>query len=67
MYPFRKIKNGLIEIQSVIVKIILFKSFFNRMLLYPMEGEELEKNRDLLVREFEAITVPEHGKFVDGE
>ncbi|MBT2684800.1 hypothetical protein J7E42_14320 [Bacillus sp. ISL-37] len=49
------------------MKIILFKSFFNRMLLYPMEGEELEKNRDLLVREFEAITVPEHGKFVDGE
>jgi hypothetical protein len=32
-----------------------------------MEGEELEKNRDLLVREFEEITVPEHGKFVDGE
>jgi glyoxylase-like metal-dependent hydrolase (beta-lactamase superfamily II) len=33
----------------------------------PMEGEELEKNLDLLVREFERIAVPEHGKFVDGE
>jgi glyoxylase-like metal-dependent hydrolase (beta-lactamase superfamily II) len=33
----------------------------------PMEGEELEKNLDLLVREFEEIAVPEHGKFVDRE
>ncbi|MBT2685347.1 MBL fold metallo-hydrolase [Bacillus sp. ISL-37] len=33
----------------------------------PMEGEELEKNLDLLVRDFERIVVPEHGKFVDGE
>lgn len=32
-----------------------------------MEGEELEKNLDLLVRDFEKIAVPEHGKFVDGE
>jgi hypothetical protein len=32
-----------------------------------MEGEELENNLDLLVRVFERIAVPEHGKFVDGE
>ncbi|MFT9598631.1 MBL fold metallo-hydrolase [Mesobacillus sp.] len=33
----------------------------------PMEGEELEKSLDLLVREFDKIAVPEHGRFVDGE
>jgi glyoxylase-like metal-dependent hydrolase (beta-lactamase superfamily II) len=33
----------------------------------PMEGEELEKNLDLLVRDFVRIAVPEHGRFVDGE
>jgi glyoxylase-like metal-dependent hydrolase (beta-lactamase superfamily II) len=33
----------------------------------PMEGEELERSLDLLVRDFERIAVPEHGRFVDGE
>ncbi|RSD25130.1 MBL fold metallo-hydrolase [Mesobacillus subterraneus] len=33
----------------------------------PMEGEELERNLDLLVRDFEKIAVPDHGRFVDGD
>lgn len=31
----------------------------------PMEDGELEENLDLLVRDFEKIAVPEHGKFVE--
>jgi len=31
----------------------------------PMQGEELKRHLDLLVRDFEEIAIPEHGRFVD--
>ncbi len=33
----------------------------------PMEGDELHQNLDLLVRDFDKIAVPDHGRFVDDE
>ncbi|RHW38228.1 MBL fold metallo-hydrolase [Lysinibacillus yapensis] len=32
----------------------------------PMTGEELAENLQMLVREFDKIAIPDHGKYVDG-